>query len=320
MGTNPSDIIELGNNWEILVALKVSKSLQDLNKMGIRYTQKQIDVLQTLNFIEKQSEKYKTIITILNAEETNDLRKTTKEIAKKIVSLINNDYLLFSKYLKDKGFENNTYTLFFSYIMDNIVWRKFEAEHILPENDITVEKPLWDGTIWFKYPERQFACGTNSKNFEKTIVASTNWSDISELSKKDIVDFDIVLKDLKTNHRITDTIIKKSLCQYEICDEKGNLKVPFFKKDNTDNFNIYCNDIATKIFKYLVKEVDFTTINKKYNIKSKGDAIIIIYHDIMYDILDILEENGLIKKPNAFSHPDKTKLTDLKDIFFIYEK
>lgn len=45
----------------------------------------------------------------------------------------------------------------------------------------------------------------------------------------------------------------------------------------------------------MINKVDFLTINENFNIKSKGDAIIIIYHDIMWDILEVLEENGQIK-------------------------
>ena len=36
--------------------------------------------------------------------------------------------------------------------------------------------------------------------------------------------------------------------------------------------------------------------------------------------LDLLEEIGQIKKPNAFSYPENSKPADLKDLFFIYEK
>jgi len=321
-GTHPFQIIEEGNNWDILVALKDGKTLDELKKAGINFTQKQIEVLQALNFIDKQGEKYKTLITIINAKEANEIRATTKEIAKKIVPLINNDFTLFSKDLKVKGYENNIYSLFFSYIMDHLVWEKFnKSKNIMPSEDLSVEKPIWNGTIWFLYPKRKFECGTNSNSVEK-LTAALNWSDTSKLSItfSENVDFETILNDLKKNSKITDTIIRSALKQYDICDINGNLKVPFFKKDSTNNFYICCNKIADKIFNYLVTEVDFSSIEKKYNIQSKGDAIVILYHDIMWDILDVMEENGHIKKPIAFSHPENSKPADLKDLFFIYEQ
>ena len=318
-GTHPFLIINKGNNWDILVALKEWKSLDDLSKLGIKYTQKQIDVLQAMNFIDKHGEKYKTLITIINAKEANEIRATTKEIARKIVPIIQSDFSFFSKSLKVQGYENNIYSVFFSYIMDNFVWDRFDAKKIIPNQDLSVEKPIWNGVIWFIYPKRKFSCGTNSSS-EENISAAVNWSDTSKLSLTKIVDYEAMLKDLKKNNKITDTINIRKLKQYDICDINGNLKVPFLKKDSTNNFYICCNKIADKIFNYLITEVDFSSIEKKYNIQSKGDAIVILYHDIMWDILDIMEENGQIKKPIAFSHPDKAKPSDLKDIFIIYEE
>lgn len=150
---NPSSLIEEGNNWELLVALKTWKTIEELDEIGINYSLKQLEILQALNFVEKQKNKYKTLITILNYEETIKLREQTKEIATSIVKEIQTDYALFLKMVKEQGFENNTYTLFFSYIMDNIVWRKFEENDILPKRDINVENPIWDGTVWFNYPK-----------------------------------------------------------------------------------------------------------------------------------------------------------------------
>jgi hypothetical protein len=318
-GTHPFLIINKGNNWDILVALKDGKTLEELKKTGIKFTQKQIEVLQAMNLIDKKDEKYKTLVTILNAEETNKIRLTTKEIAKKIIPIIQNDFTIFSKFLKEQGFENNLYTVFFSYIMDNIVWNKFESKNIISNQELTVEKPIWDGTIWFIYPKRKFECGTNSHSFEN-LTAATNWTDSLTLSKTNIVNYEALLKDFKKNSRITDTTIKDKLIQYDICDASGKLKVPFIKNDTTNNFNICCNHIANKIVNYLVENIDFSTIETKYNIQSKGDAIIILYHDIMWDILDILEENGQLIKPIAFSHPEKSVPSGLKDLFFIYEE
>lgn len=78
------------------------------------------------------------------------------------------------------------------------------------------------------------------------MIASTNWTKISELSLKEIVDYKVMLKDLMKNSKITDTLIIKTLFQHDICDKNGELQVPFIKNDNTLPFNINCNNIAEK--------------------------------------------------------------------------
>src|SRR5271157_5027678 len=84
IGASPKDIIQTGNNWDLLLALRDGKTVDELNKSGIKYTPKQLEVLQAIKFIRKQDEKYYSLISILNEKETSEIRSLTKETAKKI--------------------------------------------------------------------------------------------------------------------------------------------------------------------------------------------------------------------------------------------
>ena len=317
-GTHPGQIIHKGNNWDILVAFKNKGKLEKLNDLKIEYSQKQIDILCALNFLEKKDDTYRTLVTILNENDTKEIRFFTKEIAVNISKLIKNDFLTLQNDLKQIGFENNTYSILFSNIMDNIVWDLFEQNNILPKKDITVEKPIWDGTIWFNYPKREFQCGTNSREIDNLVFA-TNWTDNSDISLKEI-EKKSILNELISNSKISDNVLITSLKPYGICDDKGNILIPYFRQGTSSEIIKYSELIAETIYDYLLNNVNFTKINAKYNIQSNGDAIIIVYHDIMWDIMDIFEEDGLIKKPVAFSNPEKAVASDLKDLLIIYEK
>ena len=317
-GTHPGQVIHKGNNWDILVALKRGKTLKELKDLGIPFSQKQIEVLCALNFLEKDDETYRSLITILNKQQTIEIRDFTKDIAVKIAPLIHDDYMQLFETLKEKGFEDNTYTVLFSYIMDNIVWQMLEINNILPKKSTSVEKPIWDGTIWFYYPKRNFQCGTNSQNVDGLVFAS-NWSEISELSFTNL-DKETILEEIIKSSKVTDNVLKETLIKYDICDNDGNLKIPYIKNDSTLNLNRYSINIAKNIYDYLTNSIDFTEISRKYNIKSKGVAIIIVYHEIMWDILDTLEEKGILKKPEAFLNPSSAKISDLKDLLLIYEE
>jgi hypothetical protein len=321
IGANPRDIIQTGNNWDLLLALKDGKTTEELDKSGIKYSQKQLDVLQAINFIKKQDGKYYSLITILNSKETSEIRSLTKDISAKIYLQIHNDYVSFYSSLKEEGFEKNTYTLFFSYIMDNLVWQKLETENAIPKQKITAETPVWDGTVWFLQTKRNFSCGTNSSSFENLNIA-LNWSDYSGIS---ISDFDgnvmeAILKDYKKNAIITDTSLRNLLLNYDLCKQSGKLRFPVIKNDTSDKINVFSERIANTIADYLMKDIDFSGILNKYHIKSKSDAIIILYHEIMWDILDDMEAKGQLKKPVAFSQPKNCKPTDIKDLIFIYEE
>lgn len=317
-GTHPGQIIKKGNNWDILAAFKESGKLSKLDERKINYSQKQIDILCALNFLQKTNDSYQTLITILDQKDTKGIRTFTKDIASSINKLIKNDFLILSKRLNNKGFENNTYSVFFSFLMDNIVWKLFENNRILPEKKITVETPIWDGTIWFDYPKRNFSCGTNSEIINNLVFA-TNWTDSCDLSFVEL-DKSKILNEIIANSRIKDDGLKNQLFTYNICDKDGNITIPLItKKESKEIYNI-SDSIANTIYNYIVNEIDFSKICTKYHIKSKGDAIIIVYHDIMYDILDILENDGFLKKPNAFTNPKTAMKGDLKDLVLIYEE
>lgn len=321
IGANPRDIIETGNNWDLLLALKDGKTLDELDKSGMKYSRKQLAVLQALNFVKKQDDKFYTTISILNASETVQLRALTKDIASKIILQIHNDYTLFARTLQQQGFENNTYSVMFSYVLDNLVWQKLEAVNAIPTQKISVERPVWDGTLWFTQPKRAFECGTNIVSVDN-MNFGINWSDDPGVSLGEFGEgeFDAILKDYKNNAIITDSSLKNMMLKYGLCTAAGKLKFPVIKQDSTDKVNIYSQNMANTITDFMVKNIDFTGIISKYHIKSKADATVILYHEIIWDLLDILEENKLITKPVPFAKPQNSKPTDAKDMVFIFEE
>jgi len=318
---HPQSVIESYNNWELLMTLKGGKSITELNKSGVKYSKNQIEILRLLNFVELKEDKYYSTISILNENETNELRLETKIISNNIVNLINKDYNSFQQILTKQGFKNNVYTLLFSYVMDNLVWDKLEKLNYKTMRELTVEQPFWSGTLWFMNSKRKFSCGTNSMSFDsiENTKFCINWSKNSGVSFSNFNIIESMLKDFKKNAIVTDTVVKNVLKAYDLCNTDGLLKFPVIKNDSTNELNHYSNIIANIITNYLVNNIDYNQVLKKYKIKDKEVAIIILFHEIMWDILDILEEKGQLKKPIAFSDPKNSKKTDLKDLIYIIE-
>ena len=75
--------------------------------------------------------------------------------------------------------------------------------------------------------------------------------------------------------------------------------------------------IANIIVQYLNNNIDYSKVLANYPNIEKDHAITILYHEIMWDILDIMERAGQIKKPVAFGKPNLAKPEDLKDLIFI---
>lgn len=317
-GTHPQQIIELGSNWEIIEAFKDAGNLSKLDELRIEYTMKQIEVLVALNLLKFENNIYRSKITILNKLEIEEIQLIAKDIALNIVKNIKKDFLVLNKNIIEKEYSKNTYTIFFSYIMDNLVWNLLEKNKILPENNLTAETPIWSGTIWFNITKRDFMCGTNS-TVDSNYIFATNFTGNSPLNSV-IIEKSTILKEIILNSKIEDIGLRDSLVPYGICDIQGNLKIPFISKETTPEIYKTSNLISQQIYDYIVNRIDYSEFETKYNMQSKGDAIIIIYHDIMWQILDVLENENLLTKPIAFSNPNMAKKNDLKDLLLIYKE
>ncbi|MCK4661440.1 MAG: hypothetical protein KAT68_01135 [Bacteroidales bacterium] len=316
---HPQRVIESHNNWDLLNTLADGKTLSELDELGVTYSKKQLDILQLLNFVKKQDEKYYSTVCILNEEKTKKMRSETFKMATEIVNQISKDYSIFQGILLKQGFENNTYTVFFSYIMDNLVWDELEKQNYKTMRELTPEQPFWSGNVWFVNPKRNFSCGTNSIT-ENGSRANLNWSRNSGVSFNNYNSLSLMIDDYKKHQRITDEKNKEFLMTYGLCREDGSITFPIIRNDSLDEINSISKNIAQTIINYLIKEIDFSSIMSQYGIQTKTEAIVILFHEIMWDILDIMEENKQIKKPIAFSEPKNCKKTDLKDLFFVVEE
>jgi len=315
---HPKDILDMDNNLEILFGLKNGHTLKELDKFGVKYNQSQISLLVASGLIEVKDSVFYSTVPILSKNETIELRAQTKEIAGNIVPRLQKEYELLMQTLKIKGLQRNSYSLFFALVLDGIVWDILEQKGIIKETIITKEKPFWDGVMWMIEPKRKFSCGTNSLSSGNFSI-SVNWSDNSSVSVSSYKMLRKMLNDYKENGRVTNPDVFKTFEENELFDKKGNLQIPIIKADSTDVIYSQSMSIANIIVQYLNNNIDYSKVLANYPNIEKGHAITILYHEIMWDILDIMESAGQIRKPVAFGKPDEIKPGDLKDLMFIVE-
>jgi hypothetical protein len=147
-----------------------------------------------------------------------------------------------------------------------------------------------------------------------------NWSDNSKISISSYEMLREFLNDYKENGKITQIENFKKLRENNLFSKDGKIQIPVITENSSDIIYLESKKIADIVAEYLCTKIDYTSILFDYPSLSKGQKITISYHEIMWDILDIMEENKLLKKPIAFGEPMKAKETDLKDLIFIVKK
>ncbi len=313
---HPYSVLNLDNNWELFMAFKNGKSLDELDSLSINYTNSQIAMLRLWNLIEKRDEQYFTSVPIIYREETEKLRDKTRKYAKEIIPLIDQDYQSLRKILEKKDLNENIFSIFFAFVLDDLVWQELRKDSLVKQHNITKENPFWDGTMWLIQPRREFSCGTNSLGFENYYI-SINWSGKLNLELPDYDMLKKMLKDYKEDEKIDDPKVIESLHKYQFFNDNGELLLPLINADHSNKIYAQSEQISRKVADYLVDYIDFGMITEKYPSITKEQAMLIIYHEIMWDILDIMEENGQLNKPKAFRDLQNAKDEDLKDLVFI---
>lgn len=314
--SHPMEILGLDNNMEILFALQTGKTLHELDKLSIKFTESQLNLLELSGLIERRDSVYQTLIPILSKAKTLQLREETRKMAGDIIPQFKDDFEGLIETLNSRKLQKNSYSLFFAFVLDGLVWDILEQSNDIEETNITEEKPFWDGTFWMIEPKREFSCGTNSLSAGDYSI-NVNWSDESVISVRSYKLLSAFLFDYIEHGKITQPAIFEEFAENDLFDENGELQIPIIKADSTDTIYLRSKRIAQKVVRYLRNDIDYSVIIADRQNLTKGQKITVLYHEMMWDILDIMERNGQLRKPIAFEHPQDAKTVDLKDLLFI---
>lgn len=312
--SHPGHFLNLGNNWEIVNVCKSGKSIDELKAMNIKHSQKQLNNLIACNLLQFDNNKYITAFPLFNEKETKEIRAISKNISNDIFKIIEKDFNILMNEVEKQGFKKNLYTILFSYVMDDLVWKELENRKIVTMRVIDVENPFWAGNIWFM-AKRNFSCGTNTYDADNNYLLKINWSENQTVLINSFPQ-ETFLQSLSqgkhTNLSLIDIANK-----YGITDLNGNITVPVIERNDNDKIHVISKKIANDITDYIVNQYNYDEFVKTYNINSKNESIVILFHEIMWDLLDVMQEKNLLSMPIAFSNPEKALNSDLKDIVII---
>lgn len=317
IGTSPTQILKLDNNGDIVLQLINGKTGKEIT---IKYNQSQLELLREFRLLKHEDDIWKTNFPVLGETRTLKLRDEASQTAEKLGGELKEDVVALVKALSSLDREKNTYTILFSYVLDDLVWRKFMKHGYMEERSITAEKPLWSGVIWAMYPPRKFSCGTN-KVSDKGISININWTDKAIKNMMPFVsDWKSLMKmfDEYTKYSLVkDSEVRKVFDKFNLYDASGRFTVPVIVESKENILYNDCDVLADKVAESLFKYFNLSSFTKEFAFSSNEEALVIFYHEFMWELLDYYERNGVIKKPVAFSNPDESLPEDISDLVFI---
>lgn len=294
IGDSPQRIVFLGNNKELLGACILPKTGEQLNQLGITVTDKQVKLLQDWRLLKVQDGVMQTAVTILSKEKTHQLREHTRAIAPSMIDTTREDFNNFLQALSEK-YTPQTYVLFFSYILDSLVWDYFIGKGLVKSWEVKDKKASWIGVLWGYYLQRPFSLGTNTYNQKAgEVISYTVWT-------RDLIP---KLEPLFKNPK---NILK-------IAEE---YKVPLIQEQPGNP--IYDNSLklSQKLAEEVLKNLDLDALIKEYNFKDAEEALVVTYHELLWDIMEEMENRKLLTKPEVIANPKQAKEPDISGLIFL---
>jgi len=319
----PDNVIKLDNNGEILLVCTLGKTVEQLNTMDIQFTQSQIRLLLDWRLLREEQGVLTTTFPILNADHTKHLRSFMKENASILGQNLREEMIALTRELQSIGREKNAYTILFSYILDDLVWDIWEEKSILPKKEITVEKPLWGGVVWAVYPPRDFSCGTNSIS-DKGVSLKVNWSEVAIKKMIPFVadwdNFSQMFDDFVEKGKVENKKAKQVFGPFNLFDSSGRFTVPVIVEKKDDALYQNCLSLSSKVSEQVLEVINWKKLKKELGFQDEEEALVVSYHELMWELLDYFEQQGLIQKPIAFANPEEAQSKDIGDLVFIVKQ
>jgi hypothetical protein len=270
--------------------------------------------------LKEEKSTLKTGFPILDAEMSRRLRDASHAVVYTLSRQIEPDVLRLVAVLDRNGRKRNVYTILFSYVLDHTVWDEFNDRNLLKQRVVTAETPLWAGEVWAIYPPRSFAMGTNAVS-DKGISLHVNWTERALPKMKPFVaelkTFIRMFEDYVERGRVEDAQARQVFAPFNLFDETGRFTVPIIRVDSRDPLHKLSVRLARQIAERVPTLLDLNSLSKQFGFRDNQQTLVIVYHEVMWDLMDQLERKGILEKPVAFVQPDTAKPSDIGDLVFI---
>lgn len=300
---HPFTYIKADNNWEIMQALRTPHKRQYLDSLGIKNSDSQMALLRIEGLIDKNDKgNWQTIIPILDSLETVEARIFSLQIAKELYKNIKTDCIELRTYLQQEKLDQNTFSVVFSYTLDGRIWKSF--------NDYSDLKTsaTWDGECWALYFPREFKCGSNTYYNEFKVCWTKKqpnfiWNELDENTfiKPFLDEYE------QYGKIVSQDLLNKSLTM-GLVHKDGSLNIPVIdSKDNNSPINTISDRIIKNIVEYFADLDIIEVFQGKFNLNQnqKKLACTILYHEVMWDLMDLLIADNIIQYPIVWENINK---------------
>ncbi len=301
---HPFHYINSDNNWELLLALRTPMTVTELANKGLKFNMSQLNYLRIGGLIEIKGKQLHTTLPIFDEEQTKKIRKLSRTIAEDGFIETETDYRKFVTILNEHNYKENAFSILFSYLLDGKTWSA-----LVPSKNEISHQFTWDGIAYVMFePRKMLKTGTNIFG-----TLHVTWSDsLSVFPKMDRIK--LFQKEFSQYGKVISPEIREEFSDLGIVNKDGEITIPILKNDEGNNINILSSTIVDKNVKVLKKGIE--EFKRITGIIDDNYAKVILFHEMMWDTIDLLKERQLISMPFILQSSEASK-QDFRKIAFL---
>lgn len=295
-GINISELHNPDNN-PILNACLTGAKYRTLEDLGFKDLPDRLERLHEGKIIEQNDGRYYLAFPVVMGQTRTSLQKLIEQVALQLLPV--SEKIMQKIELHLEGREEMLYHVLWSVIMDGqVAWNtaKMELSQAAETGDTTIEN-----IAWLVYPRHPYRCGTNGygdSDVQILITHSPNTPPPNVVYRTLNKYKNELIHSLATDRPIENREAKKALVEYGFVDDQGTVQVYVVHLGDIDpeviqEFGRLSYEFGHEVITHLdIQEVaDILAV-------SPGQALVIAYHELCYEVLKQLSSRGTLDIPD----------------------
>jgi hypothetical protein len=308
------------NNGDVLLACRSGRTREQLQAMEVPTTDSQLLLLEVYGLLSKNQGVMRTAIPILDPEQTLRIRQYASDAAAEMIAQVRSDVVEFTGLLAAVERERNAYSILFAYVFDDMVWGEFRSAGLVRPRTIDVDHPLWAGEVYAFYPRRSFSCGTNTYS-SGHLALHLNWSQVANPLLGPFYDAlraldDAAFEDFVENGYTEDTAVIEAFMPFGMFEETGRLTIPVIEETADNALYAVSRRMSNTMAEQTLALLSFEDLQQEFGFRDIQQTMVIVFHELIWDLMDAVEAEGLVRKPVAFANPEAATSENVADLLF----
>lgn len=304
-GAHSINISELHNpdNNPILNACLTGAKYRTLEGLGFKDLPDRLERLQDGKIIRQHDGRYYLAFPVVMGRTRTSLQKLVEKVALQLLPVSEKIMQKIEPHLE--GREQMLYHVLWSVIMDGqVAWNtaKTELSQSAKMGDTTIEN-----TAWLVYPRHPYHCGTNGygdSDVQILITHSPNTPSPNVVYRTLNKYKNELILSLSAGRPIENVEAKKALVEYGFVDDQGTVQVYVVRLGAIDPEVIQEVGRLGHEFGYeVMANLDMQEVADILAV-SPGQALVIAYHELCYEVLAQLTSRGTLDVPDIVLKSD----------------